>query len=280
MSYFRTILASIWVGWYRDFCWTNPVVGFSLKTIAPIASVMTAMLVYRFGTLRGNTPLDPSTLAYILVGATLYAHVAAYSWVPTLAIAEGKWSYVFTQVYMSPRSSTPYLAGRCLGSFVTSALTSAVSLAGAFFIVGALFNTAIPFIFSPISIALLVLALVVNVLASMGLGFMLGAYSIFATKFEWALPTYVSGLLMVFSGALFPVSVLPWPFSAIGNVLPFTEFIRASREALIYNVLPSYFYYLGLSFLGGMIFLALGLLAYRLAENRGRRLGVIDRKVV
>jgi ABC-type polysaccharide/polyol phosphate export permease len=115
----------------------------------------------------------------------------------------------------------------------------------------------------------------------MGLGFLLGAYAIFASKFEWALPTYVSGLLMVFSEALFPVSLLPHPFSDVGNVLPFTEFIRASRAVLLpLGSVSSYFYYLGLSFLGGSLLLALGLLAFRYAERRARRLGVLDRKVV
>jgi ABC-type Na+ transport system ATPase subunit NatA len=107
------------------------------------------------------------------------------------------------------------------------------------------------------------------------------AYAIFASKFEWALPTYVSGLLMVFSEALFPVGLLPHPFSDIGNVLPFTEFIRASRAVLLpLGSLSSYFYYLALSFVGGSILLAISLLAFRYAERRARRLGVLDRKVV
>lgn len=107
----------------------------------------------------------------------------------------------------------------------------------------------------------------------MGLGFLLSAYAIFGTKFEWALPTYVSGLLMVFSDALFPVTILPHPLSDIGNVLPFTAFIRASREALIYGSISSYSYNLGVSFLGGIILLSASLLLYKRAELRARRNG-------
>jgi len=120
----------------------------------------------------------------------------------------------------------------------------------------------------------------VNILAALGLGLLLSAYTLFATKIEWALPTYVAGLLMVFSEALFPVSYLPWPFSAIGNILPFTEFMRASRQAMIYGDIFSYFSYLGLSALGGITFLGLGLLTFKYSENRARRLGVIDKKTV
>ena len=143
-----------------------------------------------------------------------------------------------------------------------------------------LFGVAIPLVVTPLSIFLFGIALVVNIFASMGLGFLLGAYAILASKFEWALPTYVSGLLMVFSEALFPVTSLPHPFSDIGNALPFTEFIRASRAVLLQGSVGSYLYYLGLSFIGGILVLALGLLAFKYAETRARRLGVLDRKVV
>jgi hypothetical protein len=56
--------------------------------------------------------------------------------------------------------------------------------------------------------------------------------------------------------------------------------MRASRQAMIYGDMYSYFSYLGLSILGGIIVLAFGLFAFRYAENRARRLGVIDRKTV
>ncbi|MBO0888406.1 hypothetical protein J2P12_04825, partial [Candidatus Bathyarchaeota archaeon] len=100
MSYVRTIIASVRVGWSREFGWTHPLLGISLKTIGPIASTMTAATVlyigFRNGTAISSAEL-PYLLGYILLGATLYAHVSAYSWVPTLAIAEGKWTFVFPQ---------------------------------------------------------------------------------------------------------------------------------------------------------------------------------------
>jgi len=275
----RAMVASIRVGWYREFNWTNPLPGFSLKTVGPLASVIAASTVYYVGSTNNVPPsFDPSRLAYILIGAALYAHVAAYSWVPTLAIAEGKWTYVFPQVYISPHSSLPYLTGRTLASFVTSTLTVIVSLVLSFYVLSSVFHTNIPFIVTPLSVGLLFFAMLVNIFAALGLGLLLSAYALFATKFEWALPTYVAGLLMVFSEALFPVSFLPHPVSDVANVLPFTEFIRASRQAMIYGDMQSYFSYIGLAVLGGSIVLALGFVAFRYAENRARRLGVIDKK--
>jgi ABC-2 type transport system permease protein len=275
----KAIVASIRVGWYREFNWTNPIAGFSLRTVGPLAGVIAASTIYYVAATHNVPPsFDPSRLAYILIGAALYTHVAAYSWVPTLAIAEGKWTYVFPQVYISPHSSLPYLTGRTLASFASSTLTVIVSLVLSFYVLSSIFHTSIPFIVTPLSVSLLFLAMVVNVFAALGLGLLLSAYALFATKFEWALPTYVAGLLMIFSEALFPVSSLPRPLSDVANVLPFTEFMRASRFAVIYGDMSSYFLYLGLSLIGGIIFLGLGFLAFRYAENRARRLGVIDKK--
>jgi ABC-2 type transport system permease protein len=278
MSTIRAVVASIRVGWYREFNWTNPFLGFTMRTVGPLAGVIAASTVYFVGA-SAAARFSPSQLAFILIGAALYAHVAAYSWVPTLAIAEGKWTYVFPQVYISPHSSLPYLIGRTLASFVSSTMTVIVSLVAAFFVLSSVFRTNIPFIVTPFSVGLLFLAMLVNILAALGLGLLLSAYALFATKFEWALPTYVAGLLMVFSEALFPVSFLPHPASDIANVLPFTEFMRASRQAMIQGGdVYSYFSYLGLAVFGGIILLAFGFLAFRYAENRARRLGVIDKK--
>jgi len=275
----RAIAASIRVGWAREFNWTNPLAGFSLRTVGPLASVIAASAVYYVASVHNIPPsFDPSRLAYIIIGAALYTHVAAYSWVPTLAIAEGKWTYVFPQVYIAPHSSLPYLIGRTLASFASSTMTVIVSLILSFYTLSSIIGTGIPFIATPVSVGLLILAMVMNIFAAFGLGLLLSAYALFATKFEWALPTYVAGLLMIFSEALFPVSLLPHPVSDVANVLPFTEFMRASRYAMIYGDIPSYFLYLGLSAVGGLIFLGLGYAAFRYAENRARRLGVIDKK--
>ncbi len=279
MSSLRKVIASVWIGWYRDFGWTNPIAGVTMKTIAPVASVLTASIVYWLGSTAAGA-FDPSRVSYILVGAALYAHVAAYSWVPSQAISEGKWSYVFPQVFISPRSSTPFLVGRSLASFATSATTSMISLTLAYYFAGAIFGRTLPFIVTPYSLTLLLVALIANIPATVGLGMLLAAYTIFASKFEWALPSYVSGLLMVFSEALFPVTLLPWPLSAFGNALPFTQFIRAAREAVIYGSTPSYLFYLGYGLAGGLVFLALSLWVFRWAETQGRKKGIIDRKVV
>jgi ABC-2 type transport system permease protein len=278
MSWVKSVVASLWIGWYRDFGWTNPFIGLSLKTVSPVASVLTVTVIYSLGSVFGGA-FDPTRLAYVMVGSALYAHIATYSSTANLAVAEGKWNYVFPHVYISPRSSAPYVAGRALASFFTSGLTTLLSLIIVYSVLTGVLGREVPLTVNPWSVLMVIVAMVLNIPATLGIGYMLASYSLLASKFEWALPTYISGVLMIFSEALFPVSVLPWPFSAVANVLPFTQFMRASREALIFGSVSSYMYYLGFSILGGVILLSLGLLVFRLGENRGRKLGIIDKKV-
>jgi ABC-2 type transport system permease protein len=266
------------MGVQHQLSWTTPSAALALNTVAPIASAMTTSIIYWFGSSAAGA-FDPSRLAYVLVGSTLYAHVAAYSWVPTSAIAEGKNLGVFPHIYITSRSSALYLAGRTLSAFVVSTTTSLAALVVVYYLLGSFFRTTIPLVVSPATASMLGLSLVVNIPGALGLGYVLGAYSLFASKFEWALPGYVAGLLMVFSGALFPPSVLPWPISAGAAALPYTMFIDAAREAIIYDAPGAFLSSLSYSALGGLIALGIGLFLFAKAESKARRDGVIDRRL-
>jgi ABC-type polysaccharide/polyol phosphate export permease len=270
--------AVVWLGIYHDIAWTTPIGGLILMSVAPIASAMTTSIIYWLGASQAGS-FDPTRVAFVLVGAVLYTHIAAYAYAPTLAIAEGKNLSIFPHVYITPRSSELYLAGRTMASFLISFTTSIIALTVAYFVLSNVLHTAIPLIVTPLSVSLLVVALILNVPAALGLGYMLGAYSLFASKFEWALPSYVAGILMVFSGALFPPSILPWPLSAFGNALPYTQFISAARDAVITGSLSSYISAISYSFVSGLVLLGVGLVIYRASTKKARGDGVIDRRL-
>ncbi|MDV3293982.1 MAG: hypothetical protein LYZ70_06900 [Nitrososphaerales archaeon] len=278
MISFRSLFAAAWMGVQHDLSWTTPGAALTLDTVAPIASAMTTSIIYWFGSSAAGL-FDPTRLAYVLVGSTLYAHIASYAWVPTQAIAEGKNLGVFPHIYITSRSSAVYLAGRALSAFLISTTTSVAALIVAYYVLGLFFHTTIPLIVTPVSALMLGIALLVNIPGALGLGYLLGAYSLYASKFEWALPGYVAGLLMVFSGALFSPSILPWPVSIGAAALPYTMFISAARDALIYNLPGAYASSLLYCAVGGLIALGVSLWVYLKAETKARKDGVIDRRL-
>jgi ABC-type polysaccharide/polyol phosphate export permease len=277
LSVLRPLLASIWMGWQRDMGWGNPVVAILARSVAPAAGALTAAIVYWFGASAAGL-FDASRLAYVVIGASLYGQIALYAYIPTAAISEGKSSYVYPQVYVTPSSSIPYLAGRCVASFLESVPVVAVSIAVCALVSSEFFHYGLPLVVSPLSVALFVAAMALIFPSALGLGFLVGSYAIFASKFEWAVPSYIAGTLMILSEALYPASVLPWPLSVVTTSLPFTYFMRASRDVLLYGSLSNYVSDAAISLLLGIPMLVLGLLAFKSGENKGRLKGFIDRK--
>jgi ABC-type polysaccharide/polyol phosphate export permease len=267
------------MGIQHDLAWTTPAASLMLDVVAPFASAMTTSIIYWFGSSQSAAGFSPSHLAFVLVGSTLYAHVAAYAWVPTIAIAEGKNLAVFPHIYLTSRTTAVYLAGRALSSFVISIITSALALTVALFTLASFIHTSIPIIITPVSVLMLAAAVVVNIPASLGLGYLLGSYSLYASKFEWSLPGYVAGLLMVLSGALFSPSILPWPVSAFASSLPFTFFITAARDAIVFGNTGDYFTSILFSAVGGIILMLVSLRIYLAAEKKARKDGVLDRRL-
>ena len=279
----RSLFASAWMGVQHDLAWTTPALSLLLRAVAPFASAMTTCIIYWFGTrFSPSVAFDPTRLAFVLVGSTLYAHVATYAWVPTIAIAEGKNLSVFPHIYLTSRSTAVYLAGRTLSAFAISVTTSMLALGLAYYVLGSFLGTAIPLVITPTSVLMLAAALLFNIPGALALGYFLGAYSLYASKFEWSLPGYVAGLLMVFSGALFSPSILPWPLSAGAWALPYTQFISAARDAIApsaVNLVSDYPVALLGCLVGGSLLLFASLLVYFAAERKARRDGVIDRRL-
>lgn len=281
MAGFRSLFASAWMGIQHDLAWTSIPLALVLRVVSPFAASMTVSIIYWFGSTfsGGSVSFNPAQLAYVLVGSTLYALVAAYAWVPTIAVAEGKNLAVFPHIYLTARSTALYLAGRTLAAFVISTTASVAALGAAYYVLGSFLRATIPLTVNPLTALMVGAALVADIPAALGLGYFLGAYSLYASKFEWSLPGYIAGLLMVFSGALFPPSVLPYPLSVGATYLPFTQFIAAARVALVPGVGGNYLQSMALCLVGGAAFLGAGLLVYFAAERKARRDGVIDRRM-
>jgi ABC-type polysaccharide/polyol phosphate export permease len=276
----RSLLASAWMGVQHDLAWTSAPLALVLRVVSPFAASMTVSIIYWFGvTSSVGVTFNPTQLAYVLVGSTLYALIASYAWVPTIAIAEGKNLAVFPHIYLTARSTALYVAGRAMSAFVISTTASVAALAAAYYVLGSFLGTTIPLSVGPLSVLMVAAALLASIPAALGLGYYLGAYSLYASKFEWSLPGYIAGLLMVFSGALFPPSTLPYPVSVGATYLPFTQFIAAARVALVPGVGGDYLWAMFLCIAGGLVFLFTGLLVYFAAEKKARRDGVIDRRM-
>ncbi len=265
------------MGWQREVGWGNPALSLLLRAVAPVAAALTIVFVYWFGSSQAGV-FEPQQLAYVAVGASLYGQISLYAWVPSAAISEGKNTQLYPMVYISSSSSFPYLLGRCIASFLESLPMVFISLAVCAGVSVAAFHSQLPLLITPSSVLLLLLSMLVVFPAALGLGYALGAYSIFASKFEWGIPSLITGGLMLFSEALFPASTLPAPLAAVTNADPFTYFMRASRDAIVYDSINNYVTDLSYCAVLGLVLMALGMVAFSRGQGRARRKGFIDKK--
>jgi ABC-2 type transport system permease protein len=128
----------------------------------------------------------------------------------------------------------------------------------------------------------LTLVLGVVMLALMGLA--LAGVLLLLAHHSWGIGDAIGGALFLFSGAIFPLSILPRYLQPIGYVMPITYWLELLRRALVGSVAEAFPTLIGWSNLQlfAMLFgltLLFGMLSgvvFRWCEQRARELGRID----
>jgi ABC-2 type transport system permease protein len=101
----------------------------------------------------------------------------------------------------------------------------------------------------------------------------------------WFLGEAVAGALYLFSGAIFPLEVLPTWLRPIGFAMPLTYWLELMRRSLIgdiANAFPTLAGFTNIELLGILLgltvtFTVISFLTFRYCDHRARELGYIDR---
>jgi ABC-2 type transport system permease protein len=106
-------------------------------------------------------------------------------------------------------------------------------LFGAFFL-------KIPIVFSEINWGLFFAAIVLGLLAMISLGIILGSWTLIIKNNAWSLGESLGAGLLIFSGAVFPLNILPAPLQWIGSALPISYWLALIRRALVPEIGRAY----------------------------------------
>jgi ABC-2 type transport system permease protein len=128
------------------------------------------------------------------------------------------------------------------------------------------------------------LALIIGVIMLAMMGLILAGVTLLIAHHVWFLGEGVAGALYLFSGAIFPLEVLPPAIRWIGYVIPITYWLELLRRSLVGEVADAFptLQYLSneqiLGILVGLtiIFSILAIIVFRWAEYRAKELGLID----
>ncbi len=272
----RSFRMAAWLGWQIESNWTDAFLFAVYSIVKPLASA--AILVVMYGIISGgsyNQPIFP----YIYLGNAFYIYVGALITGVSWAIIEDREHYrTLKYMYVAPVAMPFYLLGRGVAKFLVASVSVFITiLAGVLFLHVQIDWTQVNWLFF-----FLVLFIGLVMLALMGL--LLAGWTMLVVKHSGILGEAVAGVLYLFSGAIFPLDVLPAALRPIGFLMPLTYWLELLRRSLIGQVaqaFPTLSGFSNLELLGilvglTVVFSAGSVFVFRACEKRARQRGLLD----
>jgi ABC-2 type transport system permease protein len=171
-----------------------------------------------------------------------------------------------------------YLFGRGVARFIIASVSVFVTI-----LVGMLFLD-LQIELATVNWPLFVISLLVGVVMLGFLGLILAGAMLLLAHHVWGIGEVVAGALYLFSGAIFPLEMLPPFLRWIGYILPVTYWLELIRRSLIGTVADAFPTFANLTnqqlfaiLLGMTVFYGvLSLIVFRICEHQARERGLID----
>jgi ABC-2 type transport system permease protein len=273
----RSFKVAAWLGWQITSNWTDPLLFAIYSIIRPVSRA--AILVIMYGVITGNNFTDP-LFPYIYLGNAFYTYVFAIMNGVSWAVIDDREHYkTLKYMYIAPIRIPAYLLGRGVAGFLTASLSVLITL-----LAGVLFLK-VTFVASLVDWPLFLVTLLIGVVMLAMMGLILGAISLLLVRHSGFIAESVSGVLFLFSGAIYPLDVLPRWLQPIGFAMPITYWLELVRRSLIGNVaqvFPTLARFSDLQLLGILVGLSLAfgiasIFIFRICDHRARERGLIDR---
>jgi ABC-2 type transport system permease protein len=224
----RTFRVAARLGWQVEGNWADPLVFFIFAILRPMATALILVLMYQViaGGQRGDyfNYLYLSNAFFVLVIDTM----SGLAW----TIMDDRENYkMLKYIYTSPARKFSYLVGRAVAKISLGLLTSVVLLAAGLLFLGLKLD------FARIEWGWLAVYFPLGMLSLVGLGIVLAGVALVIARHGGAIGEVTAGSLLLFSGAYFPVDVLPPVVREISLGVPITYWLEGMRRALNGGVL-------------------------------------------
>ena len=272
----RSFKIAAWLGWQIESNWADPFLFAIYSLIKPLASAAILVVMYSVIT---QADFESPVFSYIFLGNAFYTYVGAVMTGLSWAIIDDREHYkTLKYMYIAPINVPIYLAGRGVAKFLVASISVLITI---------LFGVA--FLRLRINVlevnwGLFLVALLLGVLMLATLGLLLAGLNLLIAHHYGAWGEAVAGALYLFSGAIFPLEVLPVWLRPVGFIMPVTYWLELLRRALVGSVAQAFPTLAGFSnwqllgILAGLtvIFGLASIFAFRWCEHRAREKGMID----
>ena len=275
-TFSRTFFPAAWLGWQIESNWTDAFLFLVFSILKPIASVM--ILVFMYNAVSRNAA-DSPIYSYIYLGNAFYIYVGAVMAGGSYSILDDRERYrSLKYIYIAPINIPIYLLGRAVARFITGTIAVFITLSA-----GVLFFK-VPLNILSINWLMFFAAMVLGVACLTFMGIVLGMWTLTLRTEPWFIGEATAAALYLFSGAIFPITILPTILKPIGFIMPMTYWLELIRRSLLGSgaaAFPTLAGFSDIQLFGilGVITLAFGLIAsfaYRFFDKVARDNGMID----
>jgi len=273
----RTLRSAAWLGWQIESNWTDPLTFFIYSVIKPLASA--SILVVMYSVITDGDFSNP-VFPYIYLGNAFYIYVAAVLNGVSWCVIEYREQYrMLKYIYIAPVYIPIYLLGRGFAKFIFGSLAVFITVT-----FGVLFLK-VPLDLAQVDWPLFIVSLTLGILMLAMMGLTLGSVVLLIVNNVYFVGEAVAGALFLFSGAIFPLDVLPAWLRPIGYAIPITYWLELVRRSLIGSVAETFQTLAGFSnlqliaILVGLTvaFTIIAFTVFRYCDHQAREKGYIDR---
>jgi len=273
----RSFTMATWLGWQVESNWTDPFLFAIYVIIKPLATA--AILVVMYAIITGGDYKSP-VFPYIYLGNAFYIYVGAVMTGVSWAVIDDREHYkTLKYMYIAPISIPFYWLGRGVSRFLIGSVAVLVTIS-----VGALFLN-LPLNLAEVNWGLFIVSLFVGVTMLAMMGLILASITLMMAQHNFFIGEAVAGALYLFSGAIFPLEVLPAWLRPIGFAMPITYWLELMRRSLIGEVaeaFPTLARFTNLELLGilsglTVLFAVIAVFTFRWCDYIARERGMIDR---
>jgi len=273
----RTLRSAAWLGWQIESNWTDPLTFLIYSVVKPLSSA--AILVVMYSVVTGGQ-FDNPVFPYIYLGNAFYIYVAAVLNGVSWCVIEDREQYrMLKYIYIAPIYIPIYLLGRGFAKFVFGSLAVFITVS-----FGVLFLN-VPLDLARVDWLLFIVSLTMGILMLAMMGLTLGSVILLIVNNVYFVGEAVAGALFLFSGAIFPLDILPTWLQPVGFLMPISYWLELIRRALIGQVAQTFATFSGftnlqlLGILAGLtvLFTLVAFMVFRYCDRQAREKGYIDR---
>jgi ABC-2 type transport system permease protein len=208
----------------------------------------------------------PDYLGYIAIGTTVWMWQNVVLWNVGFALRDEQLRGTLESNWLSPTWRYSFLLGSSMTQLVTMCLFLAVSALEFWLFFGVRYH-------GNLGLVLLVILAAIPSIYGLGIAF---ASLVVTAKEAHAFVFLVRGMVMIFCGITYPLTVLPGWMQSVARWLPQTYIIAAMRKAALGGAtLPALLPDLAILMAFGVAWLLIGYVLFSVMERRARQTGAI-----